>query len=114
MKLTNLGEHHFFKNTTFENSDVIEELISNIDQQNLIFTNEEVDNYISLSQTNFDLGDEELLEIGLIFLMITKNATKLFLPIKVNISMSLMKLIYLARKEFTEIERIKKDLMLYR
>ena len=30
----------------------------------MIFTNEEVDNYISLSQTNFDLGDEELLEIG--------------------------------------------------
>ena len=25
-----LGEHHFFKNATFENSDVIEELISNI------------------------------------------------------------------------------------
>ena len=59
-----LGEHHFFKNTTFENSDVIEELISNIDQQNLIFTYEEVDNYISLSKNNFDLGDEELLEIG--------------------------------------------------
>ena len=59
-----LGDHHFFKNTTFENSDVIEELISNIDQQNLIFTDEEVDNYISLSKTNFDLGDEELLEIG--------------------------------------------------
>ena len=35
-----LGEHHFFKNTTFENSDVIEELISNIDQQNLIFLQE--------------------------------------------------------------------------
>ena len=59
-----LGEHHFFKNTTFENSDVIEELISNIDQQNLIFTDEEVVNYISLSKNNFDLGDEELLEIG--------------------------------------------------
>ena len=59
-----LGEHHFFKNTTFENSDVIEELISNIDQQNLIFTNEEVDDYITLSKNNFDLGDEELLEIG--------------------------------------------------
>ena len=59
-----LGEHHFFKNTTFENSDVIEELISNIDQQNLIFTNKEVDNYISLSKTNFDVGDEELFEIG--------------------------------------------------
>ena len=59
-----LGEHHFFKNTTFENSDVIEELISNIDQQNLIFTNEEVDNYISLSKNNFNLGDAELLEIG--------------------------------------------------
>ena len=59
-----LGEHHFFKNTTFENSDVIEELISNIDQQNLIFTDEEVDNYISLSKNNFDFGDEELLEIG--------------------------------------------------
>ena len=26
-----LGDHHFFKNTAFENSDVIEELISNID-----------------------------------------------------------------------------------
>ena len=59
-----LGEHHFFKNTTFENSDVIEELISNIDQQNLIFTDEEVNNYISLSKNNFDFGDEELLEIG--------------------------------------------------
>ena len=59
-----LGEHHFFKNTAFTNSDVIEELISNIDQQNLIFTNEEVDNYISLSKNNFDLDDEELLEIG--------------------------------------------------
>ena len=59
-----LGEHHFFKNTTFENSDVIEELISNIDQQNLIFTNEEVDTYISLSKNNFNLDDAELLEIG--------------------------------------------------
>jgi hypothetical protein len=66
-----LGEHHFFKNTTFENSDVI-------------------------------------------FLMITKNAIEFFLLIKVNISMSLMRLIYLARKEFTEIEMIKKDLLLYR
>ena len=109
-----LGEHHFFKNTTFENSDVIEELISNIDQQNLIFTNEEVDNYISLSKTNFDLGDEELLEIGFDILNDYKKRYKLFLPIKVNISMNLMKLIYLARKEFTEIERIKKDLILYR
>ena len=59
-----LGEHHFFRNTTFENSDVIEELISNIDQQNLIFTDEEVDNYIYLSKNNFNLGDAELLEIG--------------------------------------------------
>ena len=59
-----LGEHHFFKNPAFTNSDVREELISNIDQQNLIFTNAEVDNYISLSKNNFDLDDEELLEIG--------------------------------------------------
>ena len=59
-----LGEHHFFKNTAFENSDAIEELISNIDQQNLIFTDEEVDNYISLSKNNFDLGNKELLEVG--------------------------------------------------
>ena len=59
-----LGEHHFFKNTTFKNSDIIEELVSNIDQQNLIFTDEEVDDYISLSKNNFDLGDEELLKIG--------------------------------------------------
>ena len=35
-----LGDHHFFKNTAFENSDVIEKLISNIDQQNLIFLQE--------------------------------------------------------------------------
>ena len=59
-----LGEHHFFKNTAFENSDAIEELISKIDQQNLIFTDEEVDNYISLSKNNFDLGNKELLEVG--------------------------------------------------
>ena len=28
-----LGEHHFFKNTTFENSDVIKELILNVFKQ---------------------------------------------------------------------------------